>query len=77
MKIAAIFVDGTPGVINVEELELLLQKRGLQAFRRSDGWVRVGFDALRGSGNNKRYCGKNRRALDEFRPTSKYHLLRA
>jgi len=61
MKIPVVFADGTPGVVNADELDLLLKKRGILSFRRSDGWVRVGLDPVRGSGGSINFRGKERR----------------
>jgi hypothetical protein len=61
MKIPVIFADGTPGVVNAEEIGALLMKRALLSFRRSDGWVRIGMDPLRGSGSGRKYRGSERR----------------
>jgi hypothetical protein len=65
MKIAAIYTDGTPGLVNVDELDWLLHKRAISFFRRSNGWVRVGFDVLRGSVNSKKYDDDDRRKTDK------------
>jgi len=62
IKIAVILLDGTLDAVSEEELNLLLEKRGVQAFLRSDGWVRVSYDTLRGSGNNRRHDGNERRS---------------
>ena len=66
MKIAAIYTDGVPGFINADDLDWLLQKRAISLFRRSEGWVRVGFDVLRGSGNSNKYYGRDRRKTDKL-----------
>ena len=61
MKIPVIYVDGTPGAVSIDELEGLLQKRRLQSFRRSSGWVRIGVDSLRGMTSSGVYHAKERR----------------
>ena len=47
MKIPVIYMDGTHGAVNNDELEELLQNEALLSFRRSCGWVRLGVDELR------------------------------
>ncbi|OGU00407.1 MAG: hypothetical protein A2X80_11455 [Geobacteraceae bacterium GWB2_52_12] len=54
--------DGTADIINTEELDELLKKNALLAFRRKDGWVRVGFDDTRGQNDRSRSSWKERRA---------------
>ncbi len=61
MQIPVIYYDNTPGAVNPDELERLIQKRLIIAFRRSNNWVRVGRDAVRGTGG--RYSGPERRGL--------------
>ncbi len=59
MYINVIYFDGTPGVVDAGKLDVLIQKRRIIAFRRSNGWVRVGRDPVRGNGG--RYLGPDRR----------------
>jgi len=47
MKIPVIYMDGTHGAVNNDELEDLLQSDALLSFHRSCGWVRLGVDELR------------------------------
>ena len=47
MIVPAIFSNATPNYIETEELDDLLHKNALVAFRRSNGWVMVGFDDMR------------------------------
>ncbi len=61
MKIPVIYADGTPGAVNPEELEGMIQKRRLLTFRRSNGWVRIGIDSLRGISKTCAYNAKERR----------------
>jgi len=61
MKIPVYFVDGMSGAVNSGDLDFLLRRRAIQSFRRSGGWVRVGYDALRDSGAGMHYFGKDRR----------------
>ena len=45
--IAVIYFDNSPGMVEPEELDELIQKRMIIAFRRSDEWVRVTGDQIR------------------------------
>ncbi len=60
MNIQVIYFDETPGLVKVERLDELIRTRRIQAFRRSEGWARVGRDPVRGFGG--RYEGPERRA---------------
>jgi hypothetical protein len=59
MLIPVIYFDNSPGKVRPDELEDLIQRRTIMAFRRSNGWVRVGGDPVRGRGRN--YQGPERR----------------
>ncbi|HET6419054.1 MAG TPA: hypothetical protein VFG19_02795 [Geobacteraceae bacterium] len=59
MKIQVIYFDVSYGLVEAERLDELIKTRGIIAFRRSDGWVRVGHDPLRGDGGS--YAGPERR----------------
>jgi hypothetical protein len=59
MKLDVIYFDNSPGRVESDELEPLIQRRTVTAFRRSDGWVRVGRDPVRGRGGL--YRGPERR----------------
>jgi hypothetical protein len=62
MKIPVIFIDGTPGVVNADELDSYIEKRRILSFRRTDTWVTItNKDTLRGSSGKKIFEGKNRR----------------
>ncbi len=60
MYINVIYFDDTPGVVDAGRLDELIQSRRIIAFRRSDGWVRVGRDPVRGNGGG--YRGPDRRS---------------
>ena len=49
MIVPAIFSNASRNTVSTEELDELLQKNALLAFRRSDGWVFVGVDKMRDS----------------------------
>ncbi|GFE60645.1 GSU3473 family protein [Geobacter sp. AOG2] len=69
MIVPAIFSNASPSYVDSDELDELLHKNALLAFRRSDGWVRVGFDEMRdpegrrGASWKDRKTGSNQRSL--------------
>lgn len=63
MIIPVIVSNGSPGIVNTEELDELLKKNALLAFRRNDGWVRVGFDDIRSLNDRGESSWKERKTL--------------
>jgi hypothetical protein len=69
MRVPAIFSNASPSYIDTEKLDELLHKNALLAFRRSNGWVMVGFDDMRdpdgrrGSSWKDRITPSSQRAL--------------
>jgi hypothetical protein len=59
MLIKVIYIDNSAGVVKACSLEQLIKKGQIVAFRRSDGWAKVGRDPVRGSGG--KYEGADRR----------------
>jgi hypothetical protein len=59
MLIPVIYFDGYPGKVNSEELDEMIRRRMIIAFRRSQEWVRVGSGHIRGTGGS--YKGPDRR----------------
>jgi hypothetical protein len=59
MLIKVIYTDNSAGVVTACSLEPLIKKGKIVAFRRSEGWAKVGRDLVRGSGG--RYEGPERR----------------
>lgn len=60
MKIVVKYKDRGHGVVRADELQELIQSKGIVAFRRLDEeWVTIGVDEVRGSGGN--YTGPERR----------------
>ena len=57
--IPVIYFDNSPGMVNPAELEVLIQKRIIVSFRRSNEWVRVKGDQIRK--NRSIYRGPDRR----------------
>lgn len=63
MVIPVIVSNGSPSVVNTEELDELLKKNALLAFRRLDGWVRVGFDDIRDPNGRRESSWKDRKTV--------------
>jgi hypothetical protein len=57
--IKVIFIDNTAGVVKSSSLEQFIDAGKIVAFRRSEGWAKVGRDPMRGNGG--RYEGPERR----------------
>ena len=61
MKIPVIYVDLSDGLVEAKDLDLLIKEEKIISFkRRSDDWVRIGIDPVRGMGGRK-YSGAERR----------------
>jgi hypothetical protein len=61
MKIPVVFADQSPGFVEAEKLQELIEKKAIDTFLRSDGQnVQVGVDSVRGMGGRK-YRGPERR----------------
>lgn len=56
-EIEVVFSDETTDFVSENKLDELIASGRIKAFRRSDGWVRIGIDPVR----EKRYHGSNRR----------------
>lgn len=65
MLISVIYKNGKHGLIDSALINELIRKNQLKGFLRSDGWVTVGQDLIRGIGG--RYSGPERRK--GFSPT--------
>jgi hypothetical protein len=59
MLIPVIFSENSAGLAKPQQLDELMRNRKIICFRRSDAWVRVGLDPVRGDGGN--YKGPERR----------------
>jgi len=57
--VKVIYIDNTAGVVKSLSLEQLIGAGKIVAFRRSEGWAKVGRDPIRGNGG--RYEGPERR----------------
>jgi hypothetical protein len=47
MEIKVIFQDGYSGVVSSSTLNYLIKNRDIIAFKRADGWAKIGRDATR------------------------------
>lgn len=47
MILRVVYTNGETGLVKAADLETLIREEQIVAFCRSDGWVRVGFDAIR------------------------------
>jgi len=47
MRVEVIFKNGNRAYVDRSELNLLINSRLIKAFRRGDGWVRLGTDPVR------------------------------
>ena len=63
MIVPAIFSNASPNYVDTEELDELLHENALVAFRRSNGWVMVGFDEMRDPGGRRGSSWKDRKKL--------------
>jgi hypothetical protein len=72
--IPVIYANGQRGMVNAEELDILIKARKIVSFRRSSGWVRVAFDQLRGEGGGE-YFGPDRRNLWMFHQISRLRYI--
>lgn len=61
MTVEVIFKNGRKGSVNRSELNMLINSRLIQSFKRSDGWVRIGQDPLR-QRVDLSYSGEEKRA---------------
>jgi hypothetical protein len=64
-EIEVIYNNNKRGILKSYQLDKLIELGKIKKFRRSDGWVTVGVDPIRGNGGN--YDGPERRS----RPTIK------
>jgi hypothetical protein len=67
MIVPAIFSNASPSYIDTEKLDELLHKNALLAFRRSNGWVMVGYDDMRDSEGRRGSSWKDRKSLSSQR----------
>lgn len=61
MLIRVMYEDGRFDMVKPNLLESLLQNNTVTSFKRSEGWVVVGRDAIRSSQSSQAYNGPDRR----------------
>jgi hypothetical protein len=61
MLVPVIYFDGYPGKVKSDELDEMIRKRAIIAFRRSGEWVRVGIGGCQHRGSGGKYSGPDRR----------------
>lgn len=47
MATRVVFNDGSEGLVPSYSLDYLIREKKITAFKRSDGWVRIGEDPIR------------------------------
>jgi hypothetical protein len=67
MIVPAIFSNSSPSYIDTVKLDELLHNNALLAFRRSNGWVMVGFDDMRDPGGRRGSSWKDRKTVSNQR----------
>lgn len=63
MLIRVIFNDKRVGIVRNDRLESFLRQGQIIAFRRQDGWAKIGYHPIRGYGG--KYSGSDRRNLPD------------
>jgi hypothetical protein len=63
MKISVIYQDGSTGAVNNDEIDVLLQKKAILAFHRSDGWAMAGVASVRNPVRAQGSSWRDRKAL--------------
>ena len=66
MLIRAIFEDYTRGMIQDFNLEKVIRQGRIVGFFRTDGYVRVGHDPVRGEGGEYKGQERRRRSQTEY-----------
>jgi hypothetical protein len=66
--VKVIFIDNSAGLVKAGSLDQLIAIGKIAAFYRSDGWVKLGRDPVRGMGGS--YKGPERRKSARNNPES-------
>lgn len=61
-KIKVVYRNGTREKVSPSLLSSLIEANEIAQFQRSDGWVTIGIDRVRGMGGPP-YLGDNRRSI--------------
>jgi hypothetical protein len=67
MIVPAIYSNASPNYIDTVKLDELLHNNALLAFRRSNGWVMVGFDEMRDPEGRRGSSWKDRKRVSNQR----------
>jgi len=67
MKVMVIYQDGSMGAVSSHELDELLRKRAVLAFRRSDEWAMVGVASVRDPVRARGSSWRDRKSLSRQR----------
>ena len=59
--VEVVFKNGRKGYVNRSELNMLINSRLIHSFKRTDGWVRLDYDAIRQRGDLS-YSGEEKRS---------------
>lgn len=68
MIVPVILSNSSTDIVSFKDLDELLQRNALLAFRRSDGWVIVGVDEMRDPCGRIGSSWKDRKSLSQLRP---------
>ena len=63
MQIPVIHLDGKSTIVSEDELEELLRRGALKAFRRAEGWVHIGSDEIRNAEERSGLSWKDRKSI--------------
>ena len=61
MKIQVVFINGSTGVISIDDLDELVEKNIIIGFHRSSGWAMVGIDDVRSKRSQHEGSWKDRK----------------
>ncbi|HJV67053.1 MAG TPA: hypothetical protein VJ550_15075 [Geomonas sp.] len=65
-RIKVILLDGREGFFPYYVLDHLIRKKGIVAFQRSEGWVRIGLDPIRKAPASHAFHGEKKRLTDHL-----------
>lgn len=64
MLIPVMYPNGKHDLVKEFMLSSLIDNQGIVKFKRSNGWVSIDTDSIRGAGNISRYNGEERRQTE-------------
>ncbi len=65
MLIPVLYKNKKLGMVSPSRIDYLIARNEILALRRSSGWVFIGEDSIRMSGDNARYKGTEKRTAAE------------